>query len=322
MGLALEHLITRHPNKDWRESIEVKYTVGDEKTEREFKTNITVTDNVHVLKMPQVSQKVREKRSKELIGRTTALSTESITRRMTNPVNPPNSHLSSGTVMGKVFHKPNMGQAVVKEIKTQDKLKRRSIGAPLEIHFPSESVVPVHVPNQPQKQIGFFVILDAEGNPINRGQGVNHYRELGMSLQSNSFASSMIQRAGLAMNDNSDYLTRHNGMMTMGAMYGQMLERDLMQRLKNGLVGGNVSIAGNEEVYALMLARSLANEQTQILYIPKEYMTYMAFEYHANGTGKSLLDNTKIIDSMQAMMLVGTVMGALRNAIGRTHVDL
>lgn len=324
IGLALEHLMTNNPNREWREGISIKYHKDPEKKTEElsFETHITVTDNLHVLKMPQLSQKLREQRCRQVIGRTSALSTEAITRRMVNPINTPEAHASSTTVAGKVFHRPNSAQVVVKEVATQDKLKRRSIGVPLEIHFPSESVVPVHVPNQPNKQIGFFVMLDVEGNPINRGQGINHYRELGMNLQNNSFASSMIQRAGLAMSDNSDVLSRHNTFLTMGAMYGQMLERDLMQRLKNGLVGKNVAIAGNEEVYALMLARSLANEQTQILYIPKEYMTYIAFEFNANGTGRSLLDNTKIIDSMQAMMLVGSVMGALRNAIGRTNVDL
>jgi hypothetical protein len=319
IGLALEHLMTHQPNKSWRNDIAIPYE--HDKKVVEFNTGITVTDNLDILKMPNVHTKLRAQKTRDIIGRASSLSAESIAARVGTAAQP-YVNIRPQAIVSQVFHKGRQQQTLIREIKTQDKLKRRSIGMPLEIHFPSESVIPVHVPNQPSKQIGYFVLLDPEGNPINRGQGINHYRELGMSLQNNSFASSMIQRAGLAMSDNSDYLTRSNSYATMGQMYGQMLERDLMQRLRNGLVGGNVSIAGNDEVYRLMLSRSLANQQTQILYVPSEYMTYIAFDYHTNGTGKSLLDNTKIIDSMQAMLMVGTVMGALRNSVGRTHVDL
>jgi len=325
LGLALEHLITAREDATWNTNISVEWFKDDEheanrKDPQMFDTHISVTDNINLLKFPQFSTKLREVKMKKTLGKSTALSTESMIRRIDATANSPIG--SSGNITGTHFHRQNQSQTIVKEIKGQDKLKRRSIGPPLEIHFPSESVIPVHVPNQPSKQIGFFVLLDAEGNPINRGQGVNHFRELGQSLTNSSFASSMIQRAGSAMNDNSSVLSRSSGGATMGRMYGQMLERDLYQRLKNGSVGGNVSLAGSEEVYFLMLTRSLANQQTQVLYIPAEYMTYIALEYNTSGTGKSLLDNTKIIDSMQANLLVGTVMGALRNSVGRTHVDL
>ena len=325
LGLALEHLITAREDVTWNTNISVEWFKDDaheleRKDPQLFDTHISVTDNINLLKFPQFSAKLREVKTRSIIGKNSALSTESMIRRVDASANSPVG--TSGGITGSHFHRQNQSQTVVKEIKTQDKLKRRSIGPPLEIHFPSEAVIPVHVPNQPAKQIGFFVLLDAEGNPINRGQGVNHFRELGQSLTNSSFASSMIQRAGSAMNDNSSVLSRSSGGATMGRMYGQMLERDLYQRLKNGLVGGNVSLAGSEDVYLLMLTRSLANQQTQVLYIPAEYMTYIALEYNTSGTGKSLLDNTKIIDSMQANLLVGTVMGALRNSVGRTHVDL
>jgi outer membrane biosynthesis protein TonB len=321
IGLALEHLLTHNPNKNWNSEVTFRFPEAKDVNHRSLNPGITVTDNISILKMPMVSEKIRQQKIHKLVGRTSSLSAESIARRVGNPADM-TANLHNNALLGRTFHKPNTSQVVVKEVKSQDKLKRRSVGMPLEIHFPSESVIPVHVPNQPHKQIGFFILLDAEGNPINRGMGINHYRQLGASLQSNSFSSSMIQRAGLAMSDNSNLYNQGNGYATAAQLYGNMLERDLVERLRNGLVGNNVSIAGHEEIYSLMMARSMANQHTQILYVPVEYMTYMAFEYNPNGTGRSLLENTKIIDSMQANMLVGTVMGALRNAVGRTHVDI
>lgn len=319
IGLALEHLLTHKANTDWDANIRFSFEAQGSEAALELNPLVSVTDNIGILKMPMVSEKIRTNKMKDLVGRSRALSSESITKRISNPVD---AIASTSWVQARTYHKPNTSHVVVKEIKTQEKLKRRSVGMPLEIHCPSEAVIPVHVPNQPSKQIGFFLLLDAEGNPINRGMGVNHYRQLGASLQNNSFSSSMIQRAGLAMGDNSTLYHQGNNYATAAQIYGSMMDRELKQRMKNGLVGKNVSIAGHEEVYNLMLARTMANQYTQLLFVPIEYMTYMAFEYNPNGVGRSLLENTKIIDSMQANLLVGTVMGALRNAIGRTHVEL
>jgi hypothetical protein len=320
IGLALEHLLTHQPNKEWDSRLHFELPATESQKAETLDPHVTVTDNIGILKMPLVSEKLRQRKMQDIVGRTASLSTEAIAKRVVSPMDMPK--VTGDAIMARTFHRPNMQHTVVKEVKTQDKLKRRSVGMPLEIHFPSEAVIPVHVPNQPSKQIGFWLILDAEGNPINRGMGVNHYRQLGASLQNNSFSSAMIQRAGLAMGDNSSIYGQGNSYATAAQMYGSMLDRELKQRMRNGLVGGNVEIAGHEEVYNLMLARSMANQFTQLLFIPVEYMTYMAFEYNPNGTGRSLLENTKIIDSMQANLLVGTIMGTLRNAIGRTHVEM
>jgi hypothetical protein len=336
VGLALEHLLTHNPNKDWKNEVAFRFPDAKDAADRTLNTGITVTDNIGVLKMPLVSEKIRRQKISKIMGRSSALSAESISRHVKLPAEVSTESsarrvsnvadmslgLRTTQIVGQAFRRPHTSQVVVKEVKAQSNLKRRSVGMPLEIHFPSESVIPVHVPNQPHKQIGFFVLLDSEGNPINRGQGVNHYRQLGASLQSNSFSSSMIARAGSAMSDNSTAYSQGNHYANAAQLYGNMLQRDLTERLRNGLAGKNVAISGHEEVYSLMLARSMSNQYTQILYIPVEYMTYMALEYNSNGTGRSLLENTKIIDSMQANMLVGTVMGALRNAVGRTHVDI
>lgn len=322
LGFALEHLMTHQPDKNWSNEVVFHFPDQNEPTQRRLSPSVTVTDNINILKMPRISEKIRKQKINKIVGRSSALSAESIARRINTPGEPLASFQSHSAVVNRTFHRGKMSQVMIKEVKSQDKLRRRSIGMPLEIHFPSEAVIPVHVPNQPQKQIGFFVLLDAEGNPINRGMGTNHYRQLGASLTNNSFSSSMIQRAGMAMSDNSTMFNQGHGYASAAQLYGRMLERDLEQRLRNGLEGKNVSIAGHEEIYSLMLARSMANQYTQLLYVPVEYMTYMALDYNPNGTGRSLLENTKIIDSMQANMLVGTVMGALRNAIGRTHVDI
>lgn len=327
LKLGLEHLMSYKDNQpaEWNTTLTFegydKPAFNKDHRAIEINPLITVTDNFNILKMPAFTKKLREDKLKKILKPTKGLSAESISSKFKSSGDPRQAPTPTQLV-GQVFHKSKGANSHVKEIKTQDKLKRKSVGPGLDIHFPSEAVMPVTVPNQPDKQIGFFVLLDVEGNPVNRGQGVNHYRELSLNMYSNSFASSMMNRAGLAMSDTDSQIMRYNNYTAMSRMYGQMLERDLYQRLRNGLIGKGVSIAGSDEIYNLMLARTLSNQQTQILYIPAEYMTYIAFDYHTNGTGKSLLDNTKIIDSMQAMLLIGTTFATLRNAIGRTRADI
>jgi hypothetical protein len=71
-----------------------------------------------------------------------------------------------------------------------------------------------------------------------------------------------------------------------------------------------------------MLARSLAGKFTTMVYIPEEFMTYFAFKYHPNGTGKSLLDDLKIITSIRSILLFARVMALTKSAINLTHVNM
>jgi hypothetical protein len=327
--LAVEHLLTRQPDTSWSNKVELTVEAWDQPqgdgkepikhAAQKIDTMVTVTDNINILKMPKMLEKLRHQRVKSVYSQG-ALSVEGFNRRLSDKTK--FQQYNDAAVQNKLYSQTNIKRTVVREIKPQDQLQRKSIGEPLEIHFPSEAVFPVHVPNQPTKQIGFMVLLDPEGNPINRGQGTNHYRELSMNLYSNSFSSSMLNRAGLTLDDSDTQAQRWNSYQMVSRIYGQMLEKDIINRFRNGLMGEGISISASEEVYQLMLSRFLANQQTQVLYIPSEYMTYIAYDYHTNGTGRSLLDNTKIIDSMQAMLLIGNTYATLRNSIARTRVDI
>ena len=59
-------------------------------------------------------------------------------------------------------------------------------------------------------------------------------------------------------------------------IFSDIVEQDLINRLKNGIYGSNVSIGKANEVYRLMLSRTLKGLYTKILYLPKEFVSYMA----------------------------------------------
>jgi len=105
-------------------------------------------------------------------------------------------------------------------------------------------------------------------------------------------------------------------------IWAELVDRDLISRIKNGVHGSSVAVAGNEDFYRVMLARTLQQRFTQILYIPAQYLTYFTFAYDEFGMGQSLLDETATINTLRSVLQFSNVMAAVRNSIGRTHVDV
>lgn len=280
-------------------------------TVADFVPNVTVTDNYDILKIPEISQKIRENKIMAMMGGNRTLSVESIHNRF-----------SDQKLTSTLYKNPRTTYQTIAIAKSQDRLSRRAVGNPLIMHLPSEAVIPVHVPNRPDRQIGFFILLDTEGNPISKSDGTDYYQEMGQRMEAgNSFASSMLERSKQTLGDNFGQNSKKHIDYSI-QVYGQMLEEELLQRVRNGILGNNAVIAKDEEIYRLMMARSFANQHTQMLFVPAEFMTYVAFRFKSNGIGKSILEDGKILNSMRTMLLIGNVMTSLRNSIGRTHVEL
>jgi hypothetical protein len=274
-------------------------------------TFLYVTDNPDVLKIPEIHTRVREQRIMTAItGRSRNKALESFTGK-----------LNDRTLSGKLFKERQFGYNPIASIKTQEQLTRRTIGNPLILHLPSESVIPAHVPGSPEKQVGFFILIDADGHPISKSDDVDYYQQLSNRLSSNgSFPSAMLTKVKSQMQGFD--ITDRNSLDYSARAYGQMVEQDLLARLRNGAYGDGVELGKQEEIYRIMFARALAKQHTQILFVPAELMTYFAFRYNNNGIGKSILDDMKILNSLRSMLLFANVMASLKNSIGRTEVKL
>jgi hypothetical protein len=272
-------------------------------------TFLSVTDNHTLLKIPQINQKIRETR---ILKHLASPAMESLR---------PAQGFSDRTMVGLLYKNKQASYTPIAQLKTQDQLIRKTIGAPVVWHFPSESVIPVHVPGQVEKQIGFFILTDGDGHPITKADNPDHYQQLGQRLTANgNFSSAMLGRVKSQM---QGFDQTNQGHLDFSArVYGSMVEQDLMARLRNGQYGNGVSIAKKEEIYRIMFARALAKQHTQLLFIPAELMTYFAFAYDNNGIGKSVMEDMKILNSLRSMLLFANVQASLKNSIGRTEVKL
>jgi hypothetical protein len=291
-------------------------------------TFTTVTDNYSLLKIPQVNQKIREQRIMDLMGSRgmRAMEAYGADGHGTTMVHEIGGSLRKEKINDRelsnlIYRDRNYQYKPITTLKTQEQLNRRAVGSPLIMHLPSEAVIPVFVPGNIEQHVGFFILIDEDGHPIQRIADVDYYQQLNARMNSGgSFPSAMLQKVKANMqgfdntnNAHLDYSAR---------VYGEMIEQDLLARLRNGVYGNGVALAKREEVYRIMFARALAKQHTQLLFMPIEFMTYFALRYNGDGMGKSMLDDLKIINSLRSMLLFANVMAAVKNSMGRTEVKI
>lgn len=274
----------------------------DEDNPKQVDKYIEVSDNIDILKLPLVRKTMRT----NIINN---IAKESISTTI-------------GSIDNKLFKTIGSDTKLVEILPGSETLLRKSITKPLIMEIPSEAVIPVSLPNEPSKHLGYFIVLDEMGNPISATQ--DDYNRLQNTFTNksteDSLSSYLTQKAvgNLRSSETRDSIKLDNIMQ----IYTNLVEDNLKRRLVNGLYDDNLSISKDEEIYRIMLARSLSNKYTKILYIPAEFISYFAFDYYENGIGKSLLDNLKIITSIRAILLFARVMAQLKSSINITKVNL
>lgn len=279
---------------------------------REYDLNIIVNDNFNVLKLPAIEKIQRDNINKAIL-KNNGVRTVSFESNV----------LTDKELRSLLFKNRNRENTPIEVVKTQDQLKRRSVGEPLIMALPSESVIPVYVPGSPNKQIGFFVLLDLNGNPLNKQDSADFNEVMqGIANQPGTFGQAMINQVKRNMfgNDFDCYNPLH--LQEITKLYGDIIESNLLSRLRNGAYNSSLKLATNPEIYRIMLARSLKENGTQILWMPVELMTYFAYMYDDGGIGKSLLKQSEMLASLRSMLLFANVRASLRNSIGRTKVEV
>lgn len=285
--------------------------------EREFngqalETYTSVSDNPNLLKIPQINQKIREGRITKSLG---GLALEKEFTGITK--------LSDRELHGLLYKGNKHQYRPIDTVQTQERLNRRTVGSPLIMHLPSESVIPVFVPGNVTQQVGFFVLIDQNGNPVVRSNEDDMYQQMSNRMSTGgSFATAMLNKVKANTSGLDFDNMNHSHLNYSAQVYGAMVEQDLLSRLRNGAYTNGVELASKPEIYRIMFSRALAAQHTQLLFLPIELVTYFAFKYTQNGIGRSILDEMKILSSLRAMLTFASTMAAMKNSIGRTAVDI
>lgn len=270
---------------------------------------LTLVDNPTVLKKPLLSERIREERSRNLLGLMEFIPTQNVSVE----------DVEGGTKEEKVvlynkrkFKKtPFMEMMDCKEVDDDE---------PIFFHPPSESIIPINVPGDVTRKVGYFIVLDDSGNPVSVASSRKHWDRLKSYSSTDGEATEItrIREQLFGQDEHKDIKT----VKEIHKAYVTHLERRLHDALKNGVHGDEVDVEITGDAEMLMLSRALGRMKTQLLYIPKELMVYMAFDYNELGVGKSLLETTKIISSMRAMLLLANTQASMRNSTPGTRLDI
>lgn len=310
VDLALEKL-TSPVNFIKRTSLSNKRSINKTGNTREFaefligSSNVLVTDNPNILQLGDLKEKITSAIVKKDLRNNREISTESLEKI---------DYLD-------VFR--NRGTAKPKQIqfiKTKEETYRKSVGKPMVLKLPANSVIPAFVPGNESEHMGYFVLLDENYKPINGGLNESDFNRLDSSLHNTVNKNSPIQKAYNNLISNT---TNENiDINTLFEQYKNVLESQLFNTVKSSLNGKAVSISERNDIYFTMFSRALQDQKTTILYLRKETVVYYAFQYNELGIGKSLLDNLAVQASLRAILLFSRVMSEAKQAIDVTNVDI
>lgn len=292
---------------------EIDAVKGKFKLEKSF---VTAIDNIHILKMPMLIDAMRAEKLQK------AYHSGSMSMEARRPKKPGDEKKISVNEVQRALYRPRTYRYMpVVTLTPVDSRDRPTVGNPLVMKVPAESVIPVHVPGNPEQHIGYFVMIDVNGNPVSRTAYQDYYTDLANNLNGNQEMVSQLIATTKRMELGRDF-SREQEEDEIVRVYSELIEQDLLNRLRNGLYGDHVELSRPQEVYRVMLSRALAQKHTQLLYVPAEFMTYFAFDYNKYGVGLSLLQKNKIVGGMRAMLLFANTMASIKNSIQRMVINI
>ena len=203
------------------------------------------------------------------------------------------------------------------QAKTEDELLRHSVGKPLILKLPTQSVIPVHVKSSPERHLGYFVLLNNHGVPIDTQADLNVSEE-DMTNTMHDNKLKIISKAKEAL---TGIVKENLTLKNLEAMYSEIVERMLKNSLANGSYSDLADLQNNAEIYRVMLYRAMQARDTKILFLPSEVVNYYAFDYRKNGTGCSLLEKVGMLYSMRSILLFSRLMAEVKNSTTNTEVS-
>ena len=202
----------------------------------------------------------------------------------------------------------------------EDETIRDSVDKPLVLKLPVESVIPVYVTNNPERHVGYFVLLDENGNPINLEKDNPALDTCGTSISNVKDPKTNI--LNMARHGLMGAMKNVPEIRNIDELYSDIIDHMIKSKLRNSDFESLVDLRNNTEIYKVMLARALSAKMTRLLYLPKELVQYYAFDYRNNGTGKSLLEDTLVLASMAGMLLYANVKSSIQNTVPITDITL
>jgi hypothetical protein len=333
IGYIREHKRDNHA----MEGLEALYG-GQLKREPEYNLvhpdlNWTFTDNPVALKIGELAQVMREDRLSKVSGMegiNSAISNvfkkEKGKRQKVN-----NNHVNIperkalNEALAELYPQRHFDQRESLSIRKGKFYTGNGRGIGIGQHWPSESAITVNVNGEIGKPFGVLLLTDPDtGAPLKTVSDVKFYQTTKSGPAAND------SRPGIgSINDVIQHLrTVANGgectedMSWMAEFASATLEKEFVQGFLNGDLHKDVSISLTEENKKLFLSRALKSQGVRVIFIPSEYVTYVATDFNRLGTGRSLVDEAKLHITRLAVLDTASALAQVENSISHTLLEI
>jgi hypothetical protein len=176
--------------------------------------------------------------------------------------------------------------------------------------LPCNSVIPVFIPGSPESHVGYFIVIDELGNPIDENfQHADERHTIGTP-----FLTTMDDIVAKDLGSSSK---RFNSL----SMVFDLTLKNTLKSSINSLGINNIALPDDSKLYSCIFNRALHKQKVTLLYVPTSHMCYYAYDYRENGTGKGLMEDSSFLIRMRTSFLIAQVISALNNSTDRHKIS-
>ena len=216
---------------------------------------------------------------------------------------------------------PDGGKPAFPVLCLSDVVKTGKEDLPIVMELPSDAVIPVCAPRDNKNHIGYFILLDENGQPL-KGQyaftgavnsdvvnrmATNAAKALFGTAEVNAYIN-----AGLTETQAIDQMTQ-----IFGVAVNHLLESKLNQ---DGLTGLDVNVHG--AVGKALFYHLLAKNKIKMIFIPANLMIYFRFDHRQDGTGKTLIEDIAFVLGLRTTFNIAKIMAAIENATQHRRIEV
>lgn len=191
------------------------------------------------------------------------------------------------------------------------------VEAPSIIELPYQAVVPVIVPGSPNQHIGYFIMVNQWGEPINPdSRDMNDMNANSRLVESNVHANFGVPSALL-----SGERSPIQQFKITSQVFGTVLRHLMEQKLDEYGLGGT-RIEQHEAITTCLLRNMLDKRLIGLIFVPEPMLTYYHFDTHPDGTGKSLIEDVRTLTGLRTTLVTANIMAATENSIDQKIIEL
>ena len=194
-------------------------------------------------------------------------------------------------------------------------------GDGLHMKIDSDLVVPLNLSGDKTRPLGYLIMANENNKILKHGHQDSEYGETDVisSDGSSKELRKEIDRLKKSLSSNRDVPMLE---ITDEHAYKELINTHITNKIKKSKIGELVEFDRNEQILEIMFKRALEAKETKLIYVPEELLTYYAFEYNDNGTGRSMIDNVSHLISIRAMLTFAKIRSDIENAIPKKVVEI